>query len=786
MNMTNGQPKNFQKTENVAEQEIKKYLRILKKRKWVILTVWFVLFLIWEVFISFFSKGPLYTAKTLLSYQDPRTMSALEGRVVNYKSPMNLITSNKVLGEVIEELQLNLSIQTGFISKSRLFDFLDVDRNSVVGDYKLVRKGETFDLLYKYEPHGIKEYKLLTFAVDDTVAVNKMKFKLNKPFVLGYSKDEIEFKIRPFEMVIESLRRLIQFRSEDRYGTIFTISVKHYNPNRAAKIANTLAKKFIDLNIKLRHHKGAQKLKILENQLQLAKKELDEANAKLKAFRKRYPWVVLTPTAGSYVTSVSNYEEKKQQAEMTVADIQNYLKNLNNSQGLDEKINNTRELLTYLGGQGRPVIPEYLRRFNELETERNTLLSTYAPSHPLVLKNQEAIEDLIQKIITEAHIFLKIVQDQIGTYSAKIESEKQRLAGLPTKELQLAELVRNQSLKSNLYEAILGRYNAAKIDNEVVVSDIVVIDEAIPPPWQPEIYVLIKQSLMGFFVALAIGIALAIVIDFFDKTVDNAEDLQQKLYYPVIGTIPVIQNDESVPENIEEIKGKRDPKLITLDYSPTLESESYRDLRTKILFMNQNKNLSSFLVTSLRPGEGKSLTASNIAITIAQQKISTLLIDGDLRRGVLHNEFGNKKRPGLSDFLISKATVDHDNVNKLIQKTFVPNLYLISTGSPIPNPTEMLGSERMVNLMNLLKSRFGMIILDTAPFQASSDSAILSTLVEGTIVVVRAGYTNVDLLNKKIAEYPNIQEKLIGVVLNMVKINVKKDEYSYSYSYYNY
>jgi capsular exopolysaccharide synthesis family protein len=200
--------------------------------------------------------------------------------------------------------------------------------------------------------------------------------------------------------------------------------------------------------------------------------------------------------------------------------------------------------------------------------------------------------------------------------------------------------------------------------------------------------------------------------------------------------------------------------------------------------MNEKQQLSSFLISSLRPGEGKSLTASNLAVTFAQQKISTLLIDADLRRGVLHNVYGNKKKPGLGDFLISKATVDYENLSKLIQKTMIPNLYLITSGTPIPNPTEMLGSERMMNVMNILKSRFGMVILDTAPFQASSDAAILSSAVGGILMVVRAEHTNIELLNRKLREYRNIHENILGVVLNMVKVDTKKDRYQYTY--YNY
>ncbi|HQU74985.1 MAG TPA: polysaccharide biosynthesis tyrosine autokinase, partial [Calditrichia bacterium] len=311
-----------------------------------------------------------------------------------------------------------------------------------------------------------------------------------------------------------------------------------------------------------------------------------------------------------------------------------------------------------------------------------------------------------------------------------------------------------------------------------------VLDEAVAPPPESLLALFLKKSILGIGFGLGLGVVLAIILEFFNKTVQDKEELQSRLRIPVLGTVPLIESANENSDNIKDLKGKRDAKLITLDYSPTLESESYRDLRTKILFANSDKPISSFLLTSLRPSEGKSLTSSNLAVTFAQQKISTLIIDADLRRGVLHNVFGNKKKPGLSDFLISKATVDYDNVNKLIQKTMIPNLYIITTGSPIPNPTEMLGSERMANLVSMLKSRFGMLIIDTAPFQASSDAAILSSQVDGVTVVVRADYTNVDQLKDKIHEYPNIEQRILGLVLNMVKVDSKNQRYQYSY--YNY
>ena len=146
--------------------------------------------------------------------------------------------------------------------------------------------------------------------------------------------------------------------------------------------------------------------------------------------------------------------------------------------------------------------------------------------------------------------------------------------------------------------------------------------------------------------------------------------------------------------------------------------------------------------------------------------------------------FGCKKRPGLSDFLKSMATVDQDNLSKVIQQTTVPNLFLLSSGSQIPNPTEMIGSVRMREIVRVLRSRFGMIIIDSAPLQASSDAAVLANVTDKVMLIIKAGYTNVEMLGDKIREYQIIQEKLIGVVLNGIKVNLKKAYYKYSY--YNY
>ncbi|RMF54948.1 MAG: polysaccharide biosynthesis tyrosine autokinase [Calditrichaeota bacterium] len=597
------------------------------------------------------------------------------------------------------------------------------------------------------------------------------------------------------QKVIENLKNIISYKLDQTSRTVMTVLVKHRSPEMAALIANTLAKRFVELNREVARYKSDKIMEILENQLKIAKQELDEATQKLRAFQERYPWVRLSADAQMQIATITELEETEQKLQNKIRDVQGLLQKLEmsgNTLDLEEMLSLCNEMITLLSSSGElareqfeyPLASVFSAEYEKLTAERRDLLASYAPTHPVVKENEQKIWALLEKVKKGARDYVNKLEQELVGLSQNLQVERKKLRRLPATSLQYAELQREHDLKERVYSTVLVRYNQNKLESEVDISDVFIIDPAIPPPEQDVLFALIMKSLMGLLISVGIGFIVAVIVEVFNKTAENVEELQEMLDIPVVGEIPMIKVEQGDGEGIQELRGKRDPKLITLDYSPTLASESYRDLRTKVLFMNQNEDLSSLMVTSLRPNEGKSLTTANLAITVAQQKISTLLIDGDLRRGVLHNTFGNKKTPGLSDFLISSATVDFDNLSKLIQPTFIPNLFLITCGSPIPNPTEMLGGDRFVAFLKLLRSRFGMVIMDTPPIQASSDAAILARYFDGVLTVIKAGSTDIGQLRQKLNEYPNLRKKVIGAVLNMVQMNIKKNQYQYSY--YNY
>lgn len=210
-------------------------------------------------------------------------------------------------------------------------------------------------------------------------------------------------------------------------------------------------------------------------------------------------------------------------------------------------------------------------------------------------------------------------------------------------------------------------------------------------------------------------------------------------------------------------------------------SEMFRTLRTNIQFMNTAKSLKTILVTSTMPGEGKSWTSSNLAVTFAQAGKKVVLVDADMRKGRQYSIFDGKPRPGLSNFL-SGMDQEENSLPVLVQSTEVENLFIIATGDVPPNPAELLISDRMNDLISQLKEVADLIIFDAPPGLVVTDAAILSRYVDSTIIVTSANDTKMDALEKVKKAIENVGGKVSGAVINKVPMNTRK--YGYYSNYY--
>ena len=226
-----------------------------------------------------------------------------------------------------------------------------------------------------------------------------------------------------------------------------------------------------------------------------------------------------------------------------------------------------------------------------------------------------------------------------------------------------------------------------------------------------------------------------------------------------------------------ELIVQRDPK------SPI--SEVFRTLRTNIQFMNAKNNLKTILITSTLPGEGKSWVSSNLAVTFAQAGKKVVLLDADMRKGRQYSIFGEAPRPGLSNYLsgidFEEDADDSNGIYSYIRETEIDNLYLIAAGDIPPNPSELLGSSQMIDLLQKLKEEFDVVIVDGTPSQLVTDALILARLVDSTVVVTASKQTKKEDLKKIVNNIKNIGGDISGIIVNKIPISPKKYEQSYYY-----
>lgn len=267
---------------------------------------------------------------------------------------------------------------------------------------------------------------------------------------------------------------------------------------------------------------------------------------------------------------------------------------------------------------------------------------------------------------------------------------------------------------------------------------------------------------VGF--SLALGAAFLLV--FIDDTIKAPDDMTDALGIPVLGSVNRMQGSDY------------QDKLITTLGTFSPEAEAYRMLRSNIQFMGVDQIAKSILITSATPGAGKSTTSSNLAVIMAQANLKTVLIDADLRRPVLHKVFDVPNTSGLSDLLHMRGAAVED----YLQRTSVKNLLLLTSGPIPPNPSEMLGSKQMTQLLRRLESFADIIIFDTPPALAVSDASVLSNKVDGVVLVAKSGDTRRNVASQTIKNLDQVGANIMGGVLNAMPRRKGADYYYYQYS----
>jgi capsular exopolysaccharide synthesis family protein len=390
-------------------------------------------------------------------------------------------------------------------------------------------------------------------------------------------------------------------------------------------------------------------------------------------------------------------------------------------------------------------------------------------------------------------IFNRIVEQEVEVYASSsrakeykklVDQMSSRLDQLPEQVLSYARLERERKLTESLYLTMKERYEESRITEAGQLGKVRILDQArFASKVKPKRKMMV---MMGAFLGLGLGIAYAFFREYLDNTIKSVEQLERK-GLTVLGIIPDLHHRDGKrisPNSDRPSKGGTDfrRRLITYEDPKSPVSESYRSLRTNIAYSSADKKIKSIIVSSAQPGEGKSTTVANIAIAFAQLRKRTLLIDTDMRKPVQHNVFGLDRAPGISEYLIG----DIKDIDEVIHPTKIENLSLVTAGGLPPNPSELIGSERMSELVDKLEQEWDMVLFDSPPLVAVTDASMISAEIDAVIMVIKAGATDKTAVDRALDTLKSVNAPLAGIVLNSASPETMGGKYSYYYSYYNY
>lgn len=573
-----------------------------------------------------------------------------------------------------------------------------------------------------------------------------------------------------------------------RETRLIQIKYKHSDKELAKKVSDAWAEVFRDDSLATRKQGNRDTSSFLEEQISRAKLELLQSEEKLMNYRRN--------------NQVIDFGDSKQNTVIDrLAELNTQLLTAENERKSLQAFYELSRTLTDLGTlpeiQADSQVQNINKSLTELKEKKAKLDVEYTPEWPEV----KQIVQQIEQLENERRAAYKRIQTSLeNRYHTAVEREKflraafteQKGETVQQQGLAVSARMLQQAVDTNrdLYNKLLTSQKDVTVSSAGIKSNIRITDYSALPrnPVAPK---RTQNILLSFLLSLVGGVGLSLFIDYINNKIESVEDIDRYLHVPVLGVIPVFPVDSKERQrgigdsakkqlqpsgNVLSLKPDTGTALVEIDNSSSI-AESYRQLRTAVLLSSASHAPRTILVTSSQPAEGKTTTSTNLAISLSQTGSSVLIVDCDLRRPRLHKVFGVKNSRGLANYLSGTG-----ELATLVQSA-LPNLFVLPVGPLPPNPAELLGSNRMKQTVELLQNSFDYVILDSPPVASFADSLILSAMVEGVIIVVKAGQTSREMANRTKTHLQTVGAKVLGAVINHIKL--QPHDYYYYSTYYS-
>jgi capsular exopolysaccharide synthesis family protein len=594
--------------------------------------------------------------------------------------------------------------------------------------------------------------------------------------------------VLPREVAAEIL--LSRLITEPRKNTdIVDVAYTANDPAMAQRVVNSVVRNFQRYNAGVAQGEAKRRREFVGGQLQYTDSLLRVSQLQLAGFRSRERVFSSQEKAASQQTSMLDLDIQREQLAAERNSYGSLLLRLQNPR-VEARDAALEALIAAPAISSNPVVTQQYGQLSGYQMRYDSLTSGPRPS----AATNPDVQQLASLIAgTKAKLAIA-VNSQMSTIDARLDAldrlRRQNdvaMAQLPTSGTEEVRLLAQVEDLGKMASQLREEYQRAQISEAVEGGAVELVDPALPGVWVGAAR--IRTILFGLILGLALGSGGAVLIENLNTTIRRKDELEQLLHIPELAIVPALTSEGAKQGRLRlpvplfggsaPAPSRNGKDLVAANQAHSPGAEAYRTLRTNLIFSQTVQALKQIVVTSSAPSEGKSTTAANLAVTFAQQGIRVLLVDCDLRRARLHKVFHVPREPGLTQFILGLGKLD-----EVVQPTGVEGLFFLAAGTLPPNPAEMVGGDRMRAALAALRERYDLVILDTPPLLAASDAAILGTLVDGVLLVVRAGQTERAAAVQAVAQLNTLGVRVLGAVLNDPDSKVGKYGNHFAYEYY--
>ncbi len=618
------------------------------------------------------------------------------------------------------------------------------------------------------------------------------EYKLNEdPDFLAIPKElRGEFKPITVEEAAEILKEMLTVEPV-RDSRLVLIHIDNPDPKRAQTLSNAIAKAYVDKNLEAMLQSTVDAVDWLSEQLDDAHQKLSDSEQAVYDYMKTNDILsisleerqnIITAQMTAIATKLSEAKARRIELQARKLAIANLVRSDNPMDIPLDDLNTN------------PLIQQLKQEHGRLSREYGELSSRYGPKFPRMQELEAKITRIDKDIEREVKNVLQAVNAELDTskktetgLKAALNNLRNQAQALSEKSVDHSRLVREKENNEKVYSLLLGRTQEADLSRLLRVNNVQILDPALLPsfPIKPRLRVNLTISALA---GLLLGLVIALLVEFSDRTIKTQEDVEA-LGLPFLGVLPTF--DASHVNSYTYGRRRRgkappraagrgpNPDLFVEEYPTSLVAESCRSIRTNLLFMSADDPVKRILITSPSPQEGKTSVAANLASVMARAGARVLLVDTDMRRPTIHRVFHQSPRMGLASYLIGESTLEES-----VLSTPVENLDILVCGAIPPNPAELILSKRFRTMVDEFSQRYDHVIFDSPPVGAVTDAAVLSKLVDGTLIVLKSHSTSRDAAKHAASVLRDIDANILGGVLNHLDLSKRKYGRYYRSYYY--